>query len=147
MLLVSHGPVLAELAYMPVCFVVDDDGDTREGFAEYLREWGFEVHTASDAGELHTLLAAVTPAAILMDVQMPQVDGWTLTREIKGNARTRNVLVLVISASDRDEDLLAAEKAGADAFIGKPCDPHVIVLELARLLKVEPLDRVKISAS
>jgi CheY-like chemotaxis protein len=132
---------------MPVCFIVDDDGDTREGFAEYLREWGFEIQTASDATELHTLLAAVTPAAILMDVQMPRVDGWTLTREIKGNAKTRHVLILVISASDRDEDLLAAEEAGADAFIGKPCDPHLIVSELTRLLKVEPLDPVKISVS
>ena len=132
---------------MPVCFIVDDDGDTREGFAEYLSEWGFEVHTASDSSELHVLLATVTPAAILMDVQMPRVDGWTLTREIKGNPSTRNVLVLVISASDREEDLLAAEEAGADAFIGKPCDPHVIVSELTRLLKVEPVDRVKISAS
>ena len=132
---------------MPVCFIVDDDGDTREGFAEYLREWGFEIHTASDAVELQALLATVTPAAILMDVQMPRVDGWTLTREIKGNPRTRHVLVLVISASDREQDLLAAEESGADGFIGKPCDPHVIVSELTRLLKVEPLDRVKISAS
>jgi CheY-like chemotaxis protein len=131
---------------MPVCFIVDDDGDTREGFAEYLGEWGFEVYTASDSSELHALLTTVTPAAILMDVQMPRVDGWTLTREIKSNPATRDVLVLVISASDREEDLLAAEDAGADAFIAKPCDPHVIVSELTRLLKVEPIDRVKISA-
>jgi len=132
---------------MPLCFIVDDDGDTREGFAEYLREWGFQIQTASDAAELHTLLAAVTPAAILMDVQMPRVDGWTLTREIKGNTKTRDVLILIISASDREEDLLAAEEAGADAFIGKPCDPQLIVSELTRLLKVEPLDQVKISAN
>ena len=132
---------------MALCFIVDDHGDTREGFAEYLRDWGFDVRTASDASELHALLATATPAAILMDVHMPRVDGWTLTREIKGNAGTRNVLVLVISASDRDEDLLRAEEAGADGFIGKPCDPHVIVSELTRLLKVEPINRVKISAS
>jgi CheY-like chemotaxis protein len=126
---------------MPLCFIVDDDDDTREGFAEYLREWGFEVQTASDAGELHTLLATTTPAAILMDVQMPRVDGWTLTREIKGNTKTRDVLVVVFSASDRDKDLQAAEDAGADGFIAKPCDPHVIVNELSRLLGVEPLSR------
>ena len=123
----------------PLCFIVDDDDDTREGFAEYLREWGFEVQTASDAAELHALLATTTPAAILMDVQMPRVDGWTLTREIKGNTQTRDVLVLVFSASDRDQDLQAAADAGADGFIAKPCDPHVIVNELVRLLGVEPL--------
>jgi CheY-like chemotaxis protein len=119
---------------MPLCFVVDDHVDTREGFAEYLRQSGFEVQTAGDAGELRSLLADTTPEAVLMDVQMPRVDGWTLTREIKENERTRNVRVLVVSASVGDGFRLAAVAAGADALIGKPCDPQEIVVELTRLL-------------
>ena len=119
---------------MPLCFVVDDHVDTREGFAEYLRQSGFDVKTAADAGELRSLLEVATPAAVLMDVQMPRVDGWTLTREIKANSRTRNVLVLVVSASVNDGFRLAADAAGADALIGKPCDPQRIVSELSRLL-------------
>jgi CheY-like chemotaxis protein len=119
---------------MALCFVVDDHVDTREGFAEYLRESGFDVQTAADAGELRSLLAAATPAAVLMDVQMPRVDGWTLTREIKADARTRNVRVLVVSASVTDGFRHAADAAGADALIGKPCDPQRIVSELSRLL-------------
>ena len=64
-----------------------------------------------------SLLATATPAAVLMDVQMPRVDGWTLTREIKANPRTRDVRVLVVSASVRDEDrLAAADEAGADCL-------------------------------
>ena len=122
---------------MALCFIVDDHGDTREGFAEYLRDCGFDVRTASDASELHSLLAVATPAAILMDVHMPRVDGWTLTREIKDNPRTRDVRVVVVSASVRAEDRLAAEQAGADAFLGKPCDPQMIVTELTRLLTDE----------
>jgi len=119
---------------MPLCFVVDDHVDTREGFAEYLRQSGFEVQTAGDAGELRSLLADTTPAAVLMDVQMPRVDGWTLTREIKENERTRNVRVLVVSASVGEGFQRAADAAGADALIGKPCDPQEIVVELTRLL-------------
>jgi DNA-binding response OmpR family regulator len=119
---------------MPLCFVVDDHVDTREGFAEYLRQSGFEVQTAADAGELRSLLADATPAAVLMDVQMPRVDGWTLTREIKANERTRNVRVLVVSAAVGEGFRLAAAAAGADALIGKPCDPQEIVVELTRLL-------------
>lgn len=119
---------------MALCFVVDDHVDTREGFAEYLRESGFDVRTAADAGELRSLLDAAIPAAVLMDVQMPRVDGWTLTREIKANARTRNVCVLVVSASVNDGFRRAADAAGADALIGKPCDPQRIVSELSRLL-------------
>lgn len=133
-------------ADMPLCFIVDDHGDTREGFAEYLRDWGFEVRTASDAAELQTLLTTATPAAILMDVHMPRVDGWTLTKEIKENPRTREVRVVVVSASVSAEDRLAAEQAGADAFIAKPCDPQSIVTELTRLLTYETPDHVKTSS-
>jgi two-component system, cell cycle response regulator DivK len=130
---------------MPLCFIVDDHGDTRDGFAEYLRDWGFDVRTAGDAVELRSLLTTATPAAILMDVHMPQVDGWTLTREIKANPRTRSVRVLVVSASVRDEDRVAAEESGADSFIGKPCDPQLIVSELTRLLSYNAPEEVKTS--
>jgi chemosensory pili system protein ChpA (sensor histidine kinase/response regulator) len=122
---------------MPLCFVVDDHVDTREGFAEYLRQSGFEVRTAADAFELRSLLAASTPAAVLMDVQMPRVDGWTLTREIKENERTRNVRVLVVSAAVGEGLRDAADAAGADVLLDKPCDPQRIVVELTRLLDPE----------
>jgi CheY-like chemotaxis protein len=131
---------------MPLCFVVDDHVDTREGFAEYLRQSGFDVQTAADAGELRSLLATATPAAVLMDVQMPRVDGWTLTREIKANERTRGVRVVVVSASVGEGFRRAADDAGADALIGKPCDPHLIVVELTRLLDSEPPHREKNSS-
>jgi CheY-like chemotaxis protein len=131
---------------MPLCFIVDDHDDTRDGFAEYLRDWGFEVRTAGDATELRHLLTTATPAAILMDVHMPRVDGWTLTKEIKANPRTRRVRIVVVSASVRPEDRLAAEQAGADSFIAKPCDPQAIVSELTRLLTYDEPDHVKISS-
>lgn len=131
---------------MPLCFIVDDHGDTRDGFAEYLRDWGFEVRTAGDATELRQLMTAATPAAILMDVHMPRVDGWTLTKEIKENPRTRDVRIIVVSASVRAEDRQAAEHAGADAFIAKPCDPQAIVSELTRLLTYDAAHSVKMSS-
>jgi CheY-like chemotaxis protein len=134
--------------YMPLCFVVDDHVDTREGFAEYLRESGFDVQTAGDATELRSLLAATTPAAVLMDVQMPRIDGWTLTREIKANERTRGVRVVVVSAAVGEGFRRAADAAGADALIGKPCDPQKIVVELTRLLDGETVStREKIPAA
>jgi len=132
---------------MPLCFVVDDHVDTREGFAEYLRESGFDVQTAADASELRLLLAETTPAAVLMDVQMPRVDGWTLTREIKENERTRGVRVVVVSASVGEGLRRTADAAGADALIAKPCDPQLIVVELSRLLDASATTRKKIPAA
>lgn len=118
---------------MPLCYIVDDHGDTREGYAEYLKTEGFRVETAANGDELRSLLHGGLPDAVLMDIRMPRVDGCTLTREIKTDPRTRRVFVLVVSASVRPEDRTAAEVAGADAFIPKPCDPHSILSELARL--------------
>lgn len=123
---------------MPLCFIVDDHADTREGFAEYLRDSGFEVRTARDAWELHTLLRAATPAAVLMDVHMPGVTGWTLTRQIKADSRTRGVRVVVFSAAVTPDDRRMAAEAGADGFLAKPCDPQVIVEVLSHLLQLEP---------
>ena len=83
-----------------------------------------EARTAADAAEFRAILAEVTPAAVLMDVQMPTVDGWTLTREIKGNERTQQTRVLIISASVGEGFRRAADIAGADALLAKPCDPQ-----------------------
>jgi two-component system cell cycle response regulator DivK len=132
--IVSHaGAFLAELECMALCYIVDDHGDTRDGYAEYLKAKGFRVETAGRGDELRSLLDGEVPEAVLMDIRMPQVDGCTLTREIKANPRTRDVVVLVISASVRADDRRAAESAGADAFIAKPCDPQCILDELTRL--------------
>jgi CheY-like chemotaxis protein len=120
---------------MPLCYIVDDHIDTREGFAEYLRWQGFDVRTAASAGEFRKLIAEGLPGAIVMDLVMPGTDGFALTREIKNNPRTKSVPVLIVSASVRPQDRESAEQAGSAAFLPKPCDPQVIVSELNRLLQ------------
>ncbi len=121
---------------MRLCYVVEDHGDTREGYAEYLRERGFEVRTAAGADGFRALLADKTPDAIVMDLALPGTDGQALTREVKGDPRTHGVPVLVVSASVRPEDRESAAQAGADGFLAKPCDPESIVTELNRLMGV-----------
>jgi CheY-like chemotaxis protein len=123
---------------MALCYIVEDHDDTREGFAEYLRWQGFDVRTAGSAVEFRALLAEHLPGAIVMDLVLPGTDGFTLTREIKADPRTKSVPVLVVSASVRPQDRESAELAGSDAFLPKPCDPEIIVSELHRLLRHAP---------
>jgi len=122
---------------MPLCYIVEDHGDTREGYAEYLQNRGFDVRTASGADDLRRLIAGEVPAAIVMDLALPGVDGYSLTRELRANPRTESVPVLVVSASVRAEDRAGALVAGCNAFLPKPVDPEAIVRELKRLLGVE----------
>jgi CheY-like chemotaxis protein len=117
---------------MPRCIIVDDHGDTRAGYAEFLTTFGFEVRTAADGEELRTLLTELLPDAIVLDLQLPRTDGWQLTREIKADPRTRHIVVVVVSACVMPSERAAAEAAGCDTFIGKPCDPMLIIDELIR---------------
>ena len=117
---------------MPRCIIVDDHGDTRAGYAEFLTAFGFDVRTAADGDELHAVMREWTPDAIVLDLQLPRTDGWQLTREIKSDPRTRHIVVVVVSACVLPAERAAAVEAGCDAFIDKPCDPMSIIEELRR---------------
>jgi CheY-like chemotaxis protein len=128
---------LADQGGMPRCIIVDDHGDTRAGYAEFLTAFGFDVRTAADGDELRNLLAAWPPDAIVLDLQLPRTDGWQLTREIKTDAAMRHIAVVVVSACVMPVERASAEAAGCDVFIGKPCDPMQIINELNRLLRTD----------
>ena len=123
---------------MPLCVIVEDHGDTRDGYAEYLTMSGFDVLSAGDAEEFRRLLRDEVPDAVVMDLRLPSTDGWALTRELKQDPRTREVPVIVVSASVMPADIARAEQAGCDAFVPKPCDPSRVVTELKRLLQTGP---------
>jgi two-component system, cell cycle response regulator DivK len=112
--------------------IVDDHGDTRVGYAEFLTALGFEVRAAGDADQLRALLRDSLPDAIVLDLQLPRTDGWELTREIKQNPASSQITIVVVSACVMPAEREAAHQAGCDAFIAKPCDPMAIVAELRR---------------
>jgi len=118
---------------MPRCLIVDDHSDTRTGYAEFFSAFGFEVRTAADAEGLRAVLSEWVPDAIVLDLQLPRTDGWELTREIKSNPATRDIVIVVVSACVMPAERADAEAAGCDAFINKPVDPMVILRELTRL--------------
>lgn len=124
---------LSSMPKVPRCVIVDDHGDTRVGYAEFLSAFGFDVRTAADADELRVILKEWVPDAIVLDLQLPRTDGWQLTREIKGDSRTSQVVVVVVTACVMPAERAAAEAAGCDSFITKPVDPNVILAELRRL--------------
>ena len=122
---------------MSRCIIVDDHGDTRTGYAEFLTAFGYDVRTAADGDELRAVLAGWVPDAIVLDLQLPRTDGWQLTREIKADPRTQDVAVVVVSACVMPSEREAAEAAGSDMFIAKPCDPMTI-LEALELVTGKP---------
>jgi CheY-like chemotaxis protein len=83
---------------------------------------GFDVHTASNAEDALQLLRTVTPRLILMDIQLPGMDGLELTRRLKADPATRAVRVIALTAYAMKGDDEKAFAAGCDGYITKPID-------------------------
>jgi CheY-like chemotaxis protein len=98
--------------------VVDDSSCFRTLMTHVLDSCGYQVATAEDGSDVLPKMAAFQPNLVLMDVEMPVLDGFEACRRIKAGQATRNIPVLMVSAN-RDADEGAAA-AGADDFMAKP---------------------------
>jgi CheY-like chemotaxis protein len=115
--------------------VVDDDCDSRDMLAEYLRLCGFVVHEAEDGFEAIEIAMRIHPRIILMDLMMPRLDGWEATRLLKADARTWDITIVAVSAlSLTSAQKRVARLAGLDDFIPKPYDLVDLVNVLRGLL-------------
>jgi CheY-like chemotaxis protein len=95
---------------------------------------GYEVRTAATAEEALALLPAFLPRLILMDLQMPGMDGFDLTRRLKADPATRGIRVLALTAYAMKGDEERALAAGCDAYVAKPIDTRTLPTLIARLL-------------
>ncbi|MBA3295454.1 MAG: response regulator [Acidobacteria bacterium] len=115
--------------------LVDDFEDAREMYMTYLEFEGFEVLTAGTAVEAIQRAIAESPDLILMDAGLPGMTGWDAIVELKGDDRTRNIPVLMLTGHVLKESQERAAEAGADGFIPKPCLPDELSREIRHALK------------
>lgn len=116
-----------EAADDPYVLIVDDVEDNRDLYASYLEHAGFRVEQACDGEQALEKIAREAPAVVLMDLGMPNLDGWEATRLIKANPATSSIVVIVLTGFATREDLLRAKAAGADDIRTKPCLPHELL--------------------
>lgn len=105
--------------------VVDDEHDIREGVSYWLRAAGFVPQFAEDGQEALDVVRADRPDAILLDVQMPRMDGMETLHELRSDPDTICIPVIMLSASLNDE--LRALDAGARFFIQKPYEGYRVI--------------------
>ena len=118
----------------PLVLVVEDDEDARGMYAASLAEMGYRTASESSGESGLEVALHLRPAAILMDVAMPGIDGIEATRVIKADARTRGALVIVVTAHGA-MSFDAARQAGCDAYFCKPFNPFA----LDRILRARTL--------
>jgi CheY-like chemotaxis protein len=102
--------------------VVDDNAQNLKLVRVLLQSEGFDVRTATDADEALRELDSFTPRIILMDLQLPGMDGLELTRRLKSDPARRNMTIIALTAYAMKGDERKARAAGCDGYITKPID-------------------------
>lgn len=126
----STGPTLADDAAH--LLVVDDDTRIRELLNRYLREQGFRVSTAADAGEARRKLDGLDFDLLIVDVMMPGESGLSLTKSLR---EIKDVPILMLTALAESHDRIDGLEAGADDYLPKPFNPRELVLRINNILK------------
>lgn len=122
----------------PTVLIVDDDFDARRMYSEYLRMKGWVAFTAVDGRTGIDKAMELVPSAIVLDLSMPRVDGWTVLEHLRESSWTNAIPIVVVSAlEERDRAL----ECGCDAYLSKPCSPEVVWLQVRALLRLQVTGR------
>lgn len=111
--------------------IVDDNPTNSKLARVLLQSEGYVVRTAADANEALQVLAEFVPRLILMDLQLPGIDGLELTRRLKADPARKAIAVIALTAYAMKGDEEKARAAGCDGYITKPLDPDAFLSTLA----------------
>jgi CheY-like chemotaxis protein len=118
----------------PAILVVEDDEFARKLIAKALAAQQYELVFANDSTAALALLRRTEPELILMDVNLPDMDGVALTRKLKAVPHLAHIPVLMLTGEAKRETLASSMNAGADGFIVKPFTREALVAKIERFL-------------
>ncbi|HSI23641.1 MAG TPA: Hpt domain-containing protein [Methylophilaceae bacterium] len=117
---VNEATETAESAQPPTIMVVDDSLTMRKVISRLLTREGYHPLAAKDGVDALQQLESVLPEVILLDIEMPRMDGFELSRAVRGNPRTAHIPLIVISSRTADKHRKYAEEIGVNVYLGKP---------------------------
>ncbi|MBM3941533.1 MAG: response regulator [SAR202 cluster bacterium] len=123
---------------MSKVLVVEDEADIRELLADTLADAGYQVVQATDGGEGLTCALTKNPDVVLLDVMMPVLDGFQVLEQLKGNAGTSKLPVIMVSARGQEAEVQKALQAGAFAYIIKPWLANEVEAKVREALHSSP---------
>lgn len=115
--------------------VVEDDADIAELIRYNLEREGYGVHLVSSAEDAQRKLREGLPDAMVLDLMLPGTDGLTFCRELRADARTRHLPLLMLTAKGEEADIVSGLEVGADDYIPKPFSPRVLVARMRAVLR------------
>ena len=122
---------------MPTILLVEDNALNRDMLSRRLIRRGYTVITANDGAEGHDRACSDAPDLILMDIGLPEMDGWQVTRLLKSNARTRGIPIIALTAHALISDREKASEVGCDDYDTKPVEFSRLTQKIEALLLVK----------
>src|SRR5437868_15295301 len=122
---------------MPKILLVEDNEMNRDMLSRRLQRKGYEVVVAHDGGQGHKLALSELPDLILMDISLPVMNGWEVTRLLKSNAATRHIPIIALTAHALVTDREKAFEAGCDDYDTKPIEFGRLSDKIDNLLTVK----------
>lgn len=119
----------------PLVLLIDDVDDSREMYATYLQIAGLRVAEARDGQEGVRLCAELLPDVVVMDMQMPVLDGWKAIRLLKARDETKDIPVIALTGVAERDRLRMAYQAGASELLIKPCRSEVLQSAILAVLQ------------
>jgi two-component system cell cycle response regulator DivK len=114
--------------------VVEDQMDNRQILRDLLGNAGYELLEAENGAEALTTVARQRPDLILMDIQLPLMDGYEATRRLKSDPATKSIPIIVVTSYALSGDETKAREAGCDAYVTKPYSPRQLLGKVREFL-------------
>jgi len=118
----------------PIILIVDDDPDLANIMRMMLSHAGFEAHSVLSGQEALEWLEARTPDLILLDLMMPDINGFTILRKVRSSEIIKNLPVVILTAKADQKTRMESQSAGADAFLTKPINSKTLIDHVRRAL-------------
>jgi len=117
--------------------IVEDDESILQLLSTIFNLEDYEVFHATDGEEAIRILREDNPEVVLLDIQIPKMDGYQVCKAIKSDSATSHIKVIMLSGMTQDNEFIKAQKVGCDDFIKKPFSPTFLVEKVKELLRSE----------
>jgi DNA-binding response OmpR family regulator len=124
------------MARIPMLLIVEDDRHAREGYQAYLVGAGFGVRALEGGAQVLSVAKSQKPDLVLLDLELPDVDGWEVARRLKSDAETRDIPIVAFSGRTMQHEKVSALRAGCDVYLTKPCAPDHLLHTVRKLLGI-----------
>ena len=114
--------------------IADDEPNIVISLEFLMGQAGYETRVATNGQEALDLAASFRPDLVLLDIMLPAKSGYEVCQRLKGEAATRDIKVIIVSAKGRDVEVAKALELGADAFIAKPFSTRALVAKVQEML-------------